>query len=101
MKELFESLNIRLNYENSNELIIIPNTYNKIISEKYNHIGKKYLGHISELITKIKELEEINQKQELNYKIELQKEQYENKLKDSQIELMKYKIALLENNIKI
>ena len=101
MKELFESLNIKLNYENLEELIIIPNTFNKIISEKYNHIGKKYAGHVSELITKIKELEEINQKQKLNYMIELQKEQYENKLKDSQLEMMQYKILLLQNNIKI
>jgi hypothetical protein len=99
MKELFESLNIKLNYENFKELIIIPNIYNKIISEKYNHIGKKYTGHISELITKIKNLEDINQKQELNHKIELQKQQYENKLKDSQLEILQYKILMLQNNI--
>jgi hypothetical protein len=29
------------------------------------------------------------------------KEQYENKLKDSQLEMMQYKILLLQNNIKI
>jgi len=108
MKELFISLKLKLEYENLEELIIIPNIYSKIISEKYNHIGKKYAGHISELITRIKELEEINQKQELNYNIELQKyenklqkEQYENKLKESQLEMLQYKIILLQNNIKI
>ena len=117
MKELFSSLNLKLKYESFDELVIVPNVYNKIVSEKYNHIGKKYSGHISELITKIKELEEQNQKQELNHKIELceyeknlqreryeknlQKEQYENKLKDSQLEMLQYKILLLQNNIKI
>ena len=108
MKELFSSLNLKLKFESFDELVIVPNVYNKIVSEKYNHIGKKYSGHISELITKIKELEEINQKQELNHIIELQKyeknlqkEQYENKLKDSQLEMFQYKILLLEHNIKI
>ncbi len=108
IKDLFSSLNLKLEYDSFDELVIVPNVYNKIVSEKYNHIGKKYAGHISELITKIKDLEEQNQKLELNHKIELceyeknlQKEQYENKLKDSQLEMLQYKILLLQNNIKI
>ena len=116
IKELFSSLNLKLDFESFDELVIVPNVYNKIVYEKYNHIGKKYAGHISELITKIKDLEEQNQKLELNHKIELceyeknlqkeqyeknlQKEQYENKLKDSQLEMLQYKILLLQNNIK-
>ena len=100
IKHLFESLNIKLGYDNLNELVVIPTQYADIVKEKYNHMGKKYAEHISELITRIKELEEINQKQELNHKIDMQKEQYENKLKDSQLEMMQYKILLLEHKIK-
>jgi hypothetical protein len=112
IKELFGSLNLKLDFESFDELVIVPNIYSKIVSDKYNHIGKKYSGHISELITKIKELEEQNQKQELNHKIELQqkelqmqqkefdlqREQYENKLKDTQLEMLQYKILLLQGS---
>jgi hypothetical protein len=57
----------------------------KIISEKYEHIGKKYSGHISELVIKIKELEDKYEKQELKHKYENQiiifeKEKYEHLL---------------------
>ncbi len=56
IKELFSSLNLKLDFNSFYELVIVQNVYNKIVSEKYNHIGKKYAGHISELITKIKNL---------------------------------------------
>ena len=103
IKHLFESLNVKFKYDTYDELVIAPTQYSNIVKEKYNHMGKKYSGHVSELITKIKELEELNIQQELKHKIELQqkeldlqKEQYENKLKGAQIDMMQYKILLLE-----
>lgn len=57
IKEFIENLNLKFIYENEEELIVIPSGYVKMIIDKYEHIGKQYSGHISELITRIKELE--------------------------------------------
>jgi hypothetical protein len=91
-------LNLKLSYEKEDELIVVPKEYMKIISEKYDHIGKKYSGHVSELITKIKDLEDKYEKQELKhnnelqtvmYEKELQKHQYENELLKKDYEILK------------
>ena len=111
IKDFILALNLKLSYENYDELIVIPKEYIKIISEKYDHIGKKYSGHISELITKIKELEDKYEKQELQHKYEiqtikyekdklnndllLQKEQYEHQLLKKDYELLK----IQKNNV--
>ena len=105
IKDFITTLNLKLSYENYDELIIIPKEYMKIISDKYEHIGKKYAGHISELVIKIKELEDKYEKQELKHKygnqalifekeklnneLELQKEKYEHLLLKKDFELLK------------
>ena len=114
IKNFMTALNLKLVYENYDELIIIPKEYmtQRVIAEKYEHIGKKYSGHISELITKIKELENQNEKQELthNYEIqkilhekdkllneiELQKEKYEHQLLKKDYELLKIQNQILK-----
>jgi hypothetical protein len=103
MKEFINSLELKMTYNNEEELIIIPNKFLKIIAEKYEHIGKKYSGHISELITKIKELEDIIEKQELKHNLEkqtlihnldLQKEKYQHELLKKD-----YEILILQNKL--
>ena len=98
IKELFDSLELKLEYKNYQELVIIPQSLLKIISEKYNHIGKKYAGHISELITKIKELENEKKLKELEFELALQKEQHKNELSTKEIEMLQYKILLLQKS---
>jgi len=111
IKDFITTLNLKLSYENYDELIIIPKEYMKIISEKYEHIGKKYSGHITELVIKIKELEDKYEKQELKYKyenqtlifekeklnneLELQKEKYEHQLLKKDFELLKLQTKIL------
>jgi hypothetical protein len=55
-----------------------------------------YMGHISELVTKIKELE--NQILIKNLDIELINEKHKNELQSKDIEILNYKIKLLEIN---
>jgi len=112
IKEFIQALQLKLSFENYDELIVIPKEYIKMIAEKYEHIGKKYSGHISELITKIKELENQNEKQELSHnyeiqkimhekdkllnEIELQKEKYEHQLLKKDYELLKIQNQILK-----
>ncbi len=62
---LMKSLNINVKYENYNELIILNKDLFNIVQNYYEQIGKKYAGHISELISKIKDLEHELDKQNI------------------------------------
>ena len=72
-------------YNNETELVIIPNSVNELVEHHYDMIGKKYMGHVSELITKIKELEDKYEMILLTHQIEIQKKDAE--MKDKVIEL--------------
>lgn len=91
-------LKLNHDYGNDEELVIIPKILNKLVEHQYSMIGKNYMGHVSELITKIKELEDKYEKILLTHKIELQnethardiqREKYENELLKKDIEIMK------------
>ena len=89
LKLFISALKINYVYENYEELIIIPPDLIKIVEKQYEQIGKSYMGHIAELITKIKELENINEKLILIHELELSKEQQKNIIKDNEFELYK------------
>ena len=103
IKDFMKALNLKLSYENYDELIIIPKEYIKIISEKYEYIGKKYAGHITELIIKIKELEDKYEKQELKHKYEIQTIIYEKEKLNNDLELQKekYEHQLLKKDFEL
>jgi hypothetical protein len=44
----------KLNFDKEDELVIIPKNMVKMVEKQYELIGKSYMGHIAELITKIK-----------------------------------------------
>ena len=104
IKDSMTAFKINFNYENEDELVIIPKELLKMVDQQYDYIGKKYMGHISELITKIKELEDKNEKQSLNHQLEIQKvnhqlelskEKYENSLLRKDLEIIKLQNQLL------
>jgi hypothetical protein len=86
----------KLEYDKEDELVIIPKNLMKMVERQYELIGKSYMGHISELITKIKELEDRLEKERLQHEIELQYERHKNEIKNKDIEILEYKIKLLE-----
>jgi len=109
------ALNINLNYENMEELVVIPKELITLVQKQYEMIGRNYMGHISELVTKIKELEDMYEKQQLNHtidmqkvehnmqkvehnniilqnKLEMQKEKHEHELLKKEVEIMKMQI---------
>ena len=109
------ALNINLNYENMEELVIISKELITLVQKQYEMIGRNYMGHISELVTKIKELEDMYEKQQLNHtiemqkvehnmqkvehnniilqnKLEMQKEKYDHELLKKEVEIMKMQI---------
>jgi hypothetical protein len=90
IRQFMEALNINFNYKNYEELVIIPKNLMNLVQKQYEQIGKSYMGHISELITNIKELKDKYEKQELKHQLELQQ------LQNKDIQLLEYKIKFLE-----
>jgi hypothetical protein len=106
VKDIMSAFKTKFDFDNEDELVIIPKELMKIIERHYELIGKNYMGHISELITKIKDLENKYEKQLLNneletqnykHKLELQKEKYENNLLKKDLEIMKLQMQLNKN----
>lgn len=103
IKDIMMAFKINLNFDNEDELVIIPKELIKIVERHYELIGKNYMGHISELITRIKELEDKYEKEllkheleleKVNHNLELQKEKYENQLLKKDLENIKLQIQL-------
>jgi hypothetical protein len=72
----------------------------KMVERQYEFISKSYMGHIYELITKIKNLEEKYEKQELNHQLELSKEKHETNILKKDMKIMKLMTSVKNTNIK-
>ena len=94
IKDFMIAFNTKFNFDNEYELVIIPKELIKMVERQYELIGKNYMGHISELITKIKELENKNEKQLLTHQLELSKEKHENEILKKDLEIMKLQLQL-------
>lgn len=77
IKDIMIAFKTNFNFENDEELVIIPKELMKNVERHYELIGKNYMGHISELIIKIKELEDKYEKQMLKHELELQQNKHE------------------------
>jgi hypothetical protein len=57
IKSFVAALEIKLDYENEDEMVVIPQRKEKYVTQQYTLIGNKYVGHNSVLTTRIKFLE--------------------------------------------
>lgn len=105
IKDFMTAYEARFEFDKDEELVAIPCGMMKMVEKQYAFIGKQYMGHISELITRIKELEDKNEKLLLTHQLELAREKHinemiqqkhSNELKDKDIELLQFKVKLLE-----
>ena len=87
IKDYMIGFEIKFDFEKEDEIVIIPSKLFKMVERQYELIGKNYMGHISELITRIKELKDKLEKQMLQHQIELQ---------NKDLQLLEYKIKFLE-----
>jgi hypothetical protein len=85
IKDLMSAFQVKFEYKDEDELVIIPKKLMEIIESQYEMIGKKYIGHISELITKIKELEN---------RYEIMEERHKNEILKKDVELLEMRLKL-------
>ncbi len=89
IKLFTNSLKLNFQYENNEELIIVSKDLFKIIEQQYLHISKKYMGHITELNQRIKDLE---------HQLELISVKYEKEISQKDKELLQKDIENLKTN---
>lgn len=80
VKNIFSALGFSFKNEVSEELAVIPKDKLDLIEKQYSHIGAAYLGHMTELISKVKEVEYKAQIDALKYQNEIQKLRYEKEI---------------------
>uniref|UniRef100_A0A6C0LRI9 Bro-N domain-containing protein n=1 Tax=viral metagenome TaxID=1070528 RepID=A0A6C0LRI9_9ZZZZ len=85
VKHIFEGMDLKLENDKYKELSIIPKNKMKYVKEQYESISKEYMGHITEMITKIKDKDN---------EIVLLKEKHENALLKKDLEIANLKLKL-------
>ena len=91
IKLFVDNLRLKLDYENEDELIVIPQRLEKLVKQEYNFIGTKYVGRNSVLITRIKFLESELEEETSSFqnKIMLNNSKIDIIKRDTTIELLK------------
>jgi hypothetical protein len=98
IRTFFNSLDMKLEYDNRSELVVIKSQHIEIVKKQYQNLSMLYAGHIKELVQKIKDLEK---------DLEMRDERHNNalKLKDERynniIELNKVKYEAEINTYKL
>lgn len=88
IRDYFNDINAQFDYKDYNELIILDQKkLNNTVKKQYTNLSKSYGGHITEFITKIKQLEDKIMFNEEKHKRELSEERhkYELALKDQKL----------------
>jgi hypothetical protein len=126
IKNCIDSLKGKIIYEDKEEIFVIKKNILTYVEEQYNMIGIKYNLHVSEFTNKLKEIEDIKDKEILinnieslkkdfemqnknhdniilikDLQIQLQKEKYENIIKDLQMQLEKEKYENIIKNLQM
>lgn len=79
IRACFNSFKSHYEYKSEKEMVIITSEQMNCVQMYYDNISKRYMGHISELITKLKESDNkyLTDIKDLTHNLELQKEKYE------------------------
>lgn len=103
LKHFFEGMNLIVEHEKYEEIVVIPREKMKLIKEQYEIISSRYIGHISELVTKLKEKDYEITLLKKNHELELQKAKSENEIQKERFEAQKGKleIELLKKDLEI
>ena len=80
IKCCIDALNVNIQYEKQEELFVLSKNHQQLIENQYELISKKYMGHITELVSQIKDLKQELETKELKHQLELQILKSENDL---------------------
>jgi hypothetical protein len=75
-----KALKLNLEYGDEKELVIIPSELTEFVSEQYQQIGRAFMGHIADFVTRIKDLEQSLNLQQARHETEMQQARNEQSL---------------------
>lgn len=99
VKHLIEGMNLAINHDKFEELAVIPKNKFKLIKEQYDMISRAYMGHIRELVGKIKEKDSEIILLKKSYEYELLKKDNDMLKKDAELSLIKKDLEIA--NLKL
>jgi hypothetical protein len=102
IKTFFNSLDMKLEYDNRSELVIIKSQHIDIVKKQYQTLSMLYAGHVKELVQKIKDLEKELELKDERFKnaIELKEERFAS-IMELKEEKHKLEVTRLEKDIEL
>jgi len=70
---IFGKMGYRFDHPKYKELLIFSHTDSKIVTKQFDHVSKQYIGHITEIAGKLKEMENQLKMSEIKHAYELLK----------------------------
>lgn len=103
LKDAFRIMNFMFQHEKYDELIIFDDKLITTIKKQYESIGKSYIGHVAELVSKIKDLESERELMKEKHANELAKERHANEMliEKHQNEILKKDLELMKKDMEI
>jgi hypothetical protein len=103
LKNIFQGMNMKLDYENRAELVVIPNSKFSIVKNHYNTVSNLYAGSVRETIEKLRNIEREYAYEMKMKEIELERKTsefyYQLEMKNKDIEVRDTKMIMMENQL--
>lgn len=91
-----KALQLGFEYADEKELVVISPSLTDLVSEQYQQIGRSYMGHITEFVSKVKDLEQRIELQELRHEKEKVQSEKELVQKNMECELLKKELEIAQ-----
>lgn len=97
------AINATFQYDGMEELAVVPQNLLKHVEEQYDYVSKKYMGHLSEIVTRIKELENKIALNDERHKNELMQEKHTREIieHDYKSKLMQKDMELMQKDMEV
>lgn len=100
LSHFFDGLDMKLDHDSYNELVVIPNNKFNIIKKQYKTISELYMGHLADVIRKMKEQDYENKIALLNKDLEIAKKNAEISNKNTELAQKDLIIKDMDTEIK-
>lgn len=96
IRESMISYDAVLDFENTNELVIVTKSMVRTIDDLYDLIGKKYMGHCADFVRQLREAEFRCEKMTAEHQFEIANLKHENKMLQKEFEIVELKMQLMQ-----
>lgn len=99
LKDYVNIIQHEYSYKSNNEVVIIPRESLALIQDQFEMISRAYLGHLTEIVSKLKEAESAVREVKLQAELDRTKEKLNEATLQLRIQALEYEILALKNNV--